>query len=61
VFIFPSLGAGNIGYTIAERIGSAAIIGPILRGLAKTANDLSRGCDAQDVLNAITITTRQSN
>jgi phosphate acetyltransferase len=59
VFVFPSLEAANIGYKIAERIGGATAIGPILQGLAKPVNDLSRGADVTAIINTIAVTCLQ--
>lgn len=59
IFVFPNIEAANIGYKIAQRIGGAEAIGPILQGLAKPANDLSRGCNATDVYNLIAVTCAQ--
>ncbi|MGR3704736.1 phosphate acetyltransferase [Sulfitobacter sp.] len=60
VFVFPNLESGNIGYKIAQRIGGAVAIGPILQGLKKPANDLSRGCSPEDVLHMIAVTAAQA-
>lgn len=60
VFIFPSLEAGNIGYKIAQRLGNFEAVGPILQGLNAPVNDLSRGCNEEDVYKLALITAAQA-
>ncbi len=60
VFVFPDLDTGNVAYKAVQRSANAVAVGPVLQGLRKPVNDLSRGCSVTDIVNTVAITAIQA-
>ena len=60
ILIFPNLDSGNIAYKLMQRLAHARVVGPLIQGLSKPCSDLSRGCEVQEIIDVIAVTSARA-